>query len=76
MNKTFVKVTSITDENGKKTPQSLVFHDEEYVIDKVLEVKNCASFKVGGIGERYKVRIGDNTTYLFYEKGKWFVEER
>ena len=76
MNKRFVRVTSITDEEGKKTPQSLVFDDVEYIIDRVLEVKNCASFKVGGIGERYKVRIGNNITYIFYEKGKWFVEER
>ena len=76
MNKRFVKVTSVTDENGKKTPQSLIFDDVEYVIDRVLEVKNCASFKVGGIGERYKVRIGNNVTYIFYERDKWFVEEK
>lgn len=76
MEKKFVKVTTVIDETGKKTPQKLVFNDEEYIIDRVLEVKNCASFKVGGIGERYKVRIGNNTTFIFFENGKWFVESK
>lgn len=76
MNKRFVKVTTVIDENGKKTPQSLIFNDVEYIVDRVLEVKNRASFKVGGIGERYKVRIGNNETYVFFENGRWFVEEK
>jgi len=76
MNKKYVKVSVVTDENGKKTPQSIVFNDRVFEVDKVLDMKNCASFKVGGIGERYTIRIGNNTTYLFFENGRWFVEEK
>lgn len=76
MQKRYVEVLAVTDENGKKTPKALVHNDITYQIDKVMEVKNCASFKVGGIGERYKVRIGNNITYMFFENGRWFVEEK
>ncbi|MBQ7351740.1 MAG: hypothetical protein IJW59_02590 [Clostridia bacterium] len=76
MSKEFVKVIVEIDEAGKKIPRSLYFEDKEYIVDRVLEMKNCASFKAGGIGERYKVRIKNNETYLFFENGKWFVESK
>ena len=76
MSKKFVRVIADIDEVGKKTPKVLVFNDTKYEIDKVVEVKNCASFKAGGFGERYTIRIGLNTTYLYYEGGRWFVEEK
>ena len=76
MKKTFVKVFLEIDENGKKTPKTIVFDDKEFNIDRVMDCKNCVSMKVGGVGERYTIRIKDNITYLFYENGKWFVEEK
>ena len=76
MSKEFVKVIVEIDETGKKIPRSLYFEDKEYIIDRVLEMKNCASFKAGGIGERYKVRIKNSDTYIFFENGKWFVESK
>jgi len=75
-NKKFVKVIVEMNEDGLKTPKSLVYNDKVFEIDKVLEVKNCASFKVGGIGERYRIRIGNNITYIYCENGRWFVEEK
>lgn len=75
-NKKFVSVVVAIDESGNKRPKSISYNDKEYVIDKVLAVKNCASFKAGGIGERYTVRILGKETYLFYEMGRWFVEEK
>ena len=74
MEKKYVKVLTEIDECGKKTPRRVIFEDKEYEIDRVLDVKKCASMKVGGVGERYSVRIGNNQTYLYYEKDKWFVE--
>ena len=74
--KKFVDVYVYMDECGKKTPKTLIYNDKKYDIDKILDMKKCASFKVGGIGERYTVRIGSNITYLFYENGRWFVEEK
>ena len=76
MTKKFVRVLADIDECGKKTPKMLIYNDTKFEIDRVLDVRNSASFKVGGFGERYTIRIGSNVTYLFYENGRWFVEEK
>ena len=76
MGKKFVRVLADIDESGKKTPRHIIFDDIKYEIDKVIDIKNCASFKAGGFGERYTIRIGNNTTYLYCENGRWFVEEK
>lgn len=76
MNKVYVKAVVEMDENGNKKPMSIVYKDKNYVIDRVLDVKNAVSMKVGGIGERYFVRIMNKETYIFFEKNKWFVEEK
>ncbi|MGN0961118.1 MAG: hypothetical protein ACI4PF_02830 [Christensenellales bacterium] len=76
MAKKFVRVLVDTNECGEKTPKLLIYNDIKYEIDKVMDIRNCASFKAGGFGERYTIRIGNNTTYLFYENGRWFVEEK
>lgn len=74
--KKFVSVMVSIDEVGNKKPRLISYNDKEYIIDRVIAVKSCASFKVGGIGERYTVRILGKETYLFYEMGRWFVEEK
>jgi hypothetical protein len=76
MGKKFVSVRLDIDENGKKTPTMIIYNDSKFEIDRILDVRNCASFKAGGFGERYTIRIGNNTTYLYYENGRWFVEEK
>lgn len=76
MKKTYVKVFVEINEDGKKTPTALIYNDIKYDIDKVLEIKKCPSMKVGGIGERYSIRIGNNVTNIFFEKDRWFVEEK
>lgn len=76
MTKRYVSVLVLFDEVGNKTPKQIFLEDVCYEINKVLEIKNAASLKVGGIGERFKVRINKTETFLFYEKEveKWFVE--
>ena len=76
MEKKFVRCLVEFDENGVKTPKQIVFNDKTFVVDKVLEIKNCASFKVGGIGERYLIRNNNKQTFIFFEEGKWFVEAK
>lgn len=76
MNKKYVKVFLEIDENGKKTPKTIVYNDQKFEIDKVLDVKRCASMKVGGVGERYTILINNKQTYMFFENNKWFVEEK
>lgn len=76
MKKTFVKVLTEIDENGKKTPKVIDFGGRKFEVDRVVDIKNCASMKVGGVGERYTIKVGGHTTYLFFENNKWFVEEK
>ena len=54
----------------------LSYMRSRYEIDKVLQVRPCAS-EVGGRGIRYTVRIGQSETHLFDEQnGRWFVEAK
>lgn len=76
MNKCYVKVIVEVDEEGNKKPLSLIYKDRGYAIDKLLDVKRAVAMKVGGIGERYKVRINGHETYIYNEGYKWFVEEK
>ena len=39
MEKRYVKVMLEIDEDGKKTPTTIVFNDEKFEIEKVLDVK-------------------------------------
>ena len=77
MTKQYVEVDVKFLEDGTKIPLSIKWTDgTTFVVDKVIEVKNRASLKVGGFGERYLVRISGKETYLFYEFDKWFVEKK
>lgn len=77
MEKQYVEVDVKFREDGTKIPLSIKWIDDTiYDIDKVIEVKNRASLKVGGFGERYLVRINGEETYLYYEFDKWFVERK
>lgn len=61
-------------EDGTKIPMSIKWTDgTTFEIDRVLDVKKCASLKVG---DRYTVRISGKETYLYYEFDKWFVEKK
>lgn len=76
MTKNYVSVLAEFDEQGNKHPRQIKLNDQVFEIDKVLKVVNAASLKVGGIGERYTIKIGSHQTFLFFEKetGRWFVE--
>jgi hypothetical protein len=75
--KRYVKVVSVTDEDGRITPVSVEWEDGHvYGIDRVLDVRHAASLKVGGTGIRYLVRIGHTSTYLFHEDPRWYVEAK
>lgn len=75
--KRYVEVTARHDEDGKVTPLSITWVDGcVYEIDRVLDMRHAASLKVGGTGLRYLVRIGSSETFLYYERTRWFVEEK
>ncbi len=77
--KQYVDVQSLITNEGKLIPLVVYFDsDHKYEIDKILEMKKAASLKVGGTGIRYKVRICNKETYLFFDDGefKFFVEAK
>ena len=74
--KTYVTVDVHHDTEGVMTPLAIHWTDDRtFEIDEVQDVRQAASLKVGGAGIRYTIRIGEVTTFLWYENPRWFVEE-
>ena len=47
-----------------------------YEIDKIVDVRPCASLKAGGAGIRYSCMIQGHEKYIWLEESRWFVEAR
>ena len=74
--KLFVKVRADHEIDGKVIP--LMFKsdtDETIIIDRILDIRLCASLKAGGQGVRYTCRVGNAYIYLFHDQMHWFLEE-
>ena len=72
--RTYVPVIVRFDEEGRLRPILIEFIDgRKYMIDKVLDVRRAACESAGGVGIRYTVQIAGQESYLWYEKGRWFV---
>ena len=75
--KQYVPVVVRVDAEGKLRPLEIEFSDGvKYTVDKVLDVRRAACQSVGGVGERYTVQIMGKETYLWLEKGRWFVASK
>jgi hypothetical protein len=81
MRKVYVGVNAnfISDEKSQKgriLPTFFTWEDgKRYDIDKIIEVKNAVSLKVGGQGVRYTCLVMGKVINLFLEDGNnWFVE--
>ena len=73
--KKYVPVIVRFEADGRLRPQIIEFDESHrYVIDRILDVKRAACESVGGVGDRYTVRVAGHERYLWFEKGKWFVE--
>lgn len=74
--KRYVEVVARYHEDGSIKPLSITWNDGRvFAIDCVSDVRQAASLKVGGMGMRFIVRVGNRTTCLFFENPRWFVEE-
>ena len=74
--KTYVSVTARFDTAGNIIPIKVLWEDgRRFDIDKVVDVRPCASLKCGGFGIRYTCRILGRETYIFREADRWFVEK-
>lgn len=59
---------------GRLRPLQIVFDPEHiYEIDQIKDVCRRAA-DVGGVGDRYTCIIQGHERYLWFEKGRWFVE--
>lgn len=84
--KVYVKVTAAFSEGGTLTPLSLIWEDgQEFIIDRILDVRPSPALKAGGQGDRYTIRTEGKESFLFFERspkitdpnlGRWFVERR
>ncbi len=75
MGKTFVEITAKHNIDGSVRPVEMTWADgRKYVIDRVLDIRQAASLKGGGLGIRYTCRICNKEVYLFDDEGKWFIE--
>lgn len=74
--KRYVSVTTRVDEDGRVRPLSIQWYDgTTYPIDEVRSMRKAASWRAGGDGMCYTIRVGERITQLFYEDPRWFVEE-
>ena len=75
--KVTVRVLAEFDEQGQLLPRSVTWEDgRQYAIDRILDVRQAASLKVGGSGLRYTCRIRGQAVYLFRDDNRWFMEGR
>ena len=84
--KVYVEVTASFRADGLLLPHEIVWEDgHHYEIDRVSDIRQSASAKVGGQGDRYTIFVNGKPKYLFFERntsltgyniGRWFVEGR
>lgn len=71
----FIGVLAFHNPDGSIKPLRIKWHDgREYMVDRVIDVRQAAALKTGGCGMRYTVQIMGKQVYLFDEEGKWFID--
>lgn len=72
--KRYVPVIVRFDAAGKLRPLEIEFDEaHKYPVDKIQDVRRAACQSVGGVGDRYTCLIQGQESYLWLEKGRWFV---
>lgn len=84
--KVYVKVVASFNTDGTMMPLSLTWEDgREYLINRVLDIRQASAMKAGSNGDRYTIRVQGRESYLFFERncsvkgnniGRWFVERK
>lgn len=75
MGKKFIKIIAEHHTDGTIRPVSIDWNGRNLTIDKISDVRQAASLKVGGQGIRYTCKICGKDVYLFCDDGFWFVEK-
>lgn len=75
MSKVFVKITAEHSTDGKVRPLEMIWSDgRRFTIDRIIDVRQAASLKCGGLGIRYTCKICGREVKLFDDEGRWFIE--
>ena len=84
--KVYVGVQADFREDGVMLPREITWEDgRKFPIDRVVDIRQAASLKAGGQGDRYTVIINGRESYLYFERsasltgpniGRWFVERK
>ncbi len=84
--KVYVAVKVDFREDGIMLPRKITWEDgREYIIDRVVDIRQAAAMRAGGQGDRYTIKVGGKQSYLFFERssnqtgnniGRWFVERK
>lgn len=84
--KVYVGVEADFGSDGVMLPRAIIWEDgTRFEVDRVLDIRSAPALKAGGQGDRYRVRINNQPTYIFFERstnltgnviGRWFVERR
>ncbi len=73
--KTYVEVEAKFDVAGRVRPTCVIWEDgRRFEIDRVKDIRQAASLKIGGCGMRYRCEICGRETDLYFEDPKWFVD--
>ena len=75
---TGVNVIAEFTKNGNLVPMAVRWNDGRvFDIEKVTYSNKCIGLMTGRESRRYKVVIGGEERYLFYEaNGQWFIENK
>lgn len=61
--------------DGRVIPLEVIWSETQtFEIDKVIDIRKCASTKGGGMGIRYTCKIKGIEKYLFLDEYIWFIE--
>lgn len=64
------------EKDGSAFTISIVWEDgRKFEVDRVMDVRNSAAHKCGGVGIRYTCKICGKTVELLDEEGHWFMEK-
>lgn len=75
MGKVFVGIIAEHDIDGNIKPITMIWPDKRrFDIDRILDIRQAASLKGGGLGTRYICRIVGKEVHLFHDEEKWFIE--
>ncbi len=71
----YIEVNAKMTTNGVVYPLEICWEDGKiFEIDKIVDIRNLASTKGGGVGIRYICKIKGKEKTLFLSDYKWFIE--